>query len=40
MSNLRWDVLAIVLCASTGLAMDALAAEPAGATGGTGAMSV
>jgi alkyl sulfatase BDS1-like metallo-beta-lactamase superfamily hydrolase len=40
MRKLRWDALAIVLCASTGLAMDALAAEPAGATGGTGAMSV
>jgi len=40
MSILRWDVLAIVLCASTGLAMDALAADPAGGTGGASATSV
>jgi alkyl sulfatase BDS1-like metallo-beta-lactamase superfamily hydrolase len=40
MNILRWDVLGIVLCASTGLAMDALAADPAGAPGGAGAMSV
>jgi alkyl sulfatase BDS1-like metallo-beta-lactamase superfamily hydrolase len=37
MNILRWDVLVIVLWATTGLAVDAVAAEPAAATGGASA---
>jgi alkyl sulfatase BDS1-like metallo-beta-lactamase superfamily hydrolase len=37
MNILRWDVLAIVLWATSGLALDAVAAEPAVATGGASA---
>jgi hypothetical protein len=40
MSIQRWEVLAAVLCASTLLATDVLAAEPAGAAGGSSATSV
>jgi alkyl sulfatase BDS1-like metallo-beta-lactamase superfamily hydrolase len=40
MNILRWDVLVIVLWATTGLAVDAVAAEPTAATGGASATSV